>query len=514
VTVSDGSDWRPARATGNDPPMTSPFVRALMSGIAFASVIWIVGQTRTDVDIWGHVRFGLEILDARALHETDQYSFTSDRPWINHEWLSEVVFGAAWRAGGTPGLILVKLACAFGTLALVAGTLKQRGISGHPRLMLLGLTLIGILPRIAQVRPQIFSVVLFAALIRVFVYSEVRGTGALLWTIPIVVIWTNVHGGWLVGLGTVGLWCAGEAYALRTQRNRAVFALTCAAAAAMATLLNPYGVGLWQFLLETVRFGREGIREWGPVWSEPTTILVWGLFALVIVAALRRTTRPRNPATVIIPIVWGLLAFRVNRLDAFFALSVIGLLAEPVASFFRRRSSERDPLPRVWRAGGVAAALAVMLAVPMSRRAFTCIGFYTPRWPEPQVIEFMHNRQLSGRMVTDFNWGEYGIWHMPRSVKISMDGRRETVYTDRTVTGHLRFYTGTDEGLEYLQELDADYIWLPRWFPVLPLLEERGWIPIFEGPRSTVLARPGAAADANPPAIVTEEPPARCFPGP
>jgi hypothetical protein len=87
------------------------------------------------------------------------------------------------------------------------------------------------------------------------------------------------------------------------------------------------------------------------------------------------------------------------------------------------------------------------------------------------------------------------------------------VYTDRTVTGHLRLYTGTDEGLAYLQELNADYIWLPRWFPVLPSLRARGWMTIFEGPRSTVLARPGAT-DAAEPTLVTEEPPARCFPGP
>lgn len=495
--------------------MTSPRARALAAGVGLALIVWITAQTRTDVDIWGHVRFGLDILDAGAIHETDPYSFTSGRPWINHEWLSEVVFASAWRMWGTTGLILVKLACAFGALALVSGVLKERGISGHPRVMLLGVTLVGILPRIAQVRPQLFSVVLFAALLRVFVRSEVRGTTALLWTIPIVALWTNVHGGWIVGLGAVGLWCAGEAFVRRADRARAAFVLACAAAAAVATLLNPYGVGLWQFMLETVRFGREAIGEWGPVWGDRTTIIVWGVFALLLVAALRRTSWPRNPATVIIPIAWGIAALRVSRLDAFFALSVIGLLAEPMSSLFRGRSREREPAPRAWQAGALALALAAMLAVPMSRRAFTCIGFLTPRWPEPQVIEFMHQRQLSGRVVTYFDWGEYGIWHMPPGLKVSMDGRRETVYTDRTITGHLRLYLGTDEGLAYLQELDADYVWLPRWSPAVPSLTQRGWAAIFEGPRSTVLSRPAATEDAlTPPVLVMEEPPARCFPGP
>ena len=494
--------------------MTPRTVRALATGVGIALVIWIAAQTRTDVDIWGHVRFGLDILDDGAIHEVDPYSFTSDRPWVNHEWLSEVVFALAWRAGGTPGLILVKLACTFGALALMAGALKESGVVGHARLMLLGLTLVGMLPRTAQIRPQMFSVVLFAALIRVFVRSEARGTTALLWTIPIVALWTNFHGGWIVGLATVGLWCAGEAFALRAERNRAALALACAALATVATLLNPYGVGLWQFLLETVRFGREAIREWGPIWTDPTTIIVWSLSALLLAAAVRRTSWPRNPATVLIPVAWGVAALRVSRLDAFFALSVIGLLAGPASSFFRRRAADREPLPRLWLAAGMAIALAAMLAVPASRRAFTCIGFLTPRWPEPQVIESMHQHQLSGRMVTYFDWGEYGIWHIPPALKISMDGRRETVYTDPTIAGHLKLYVGTDEGLAYLQGLDADYVWLPRWLPVVPQLKGRGWNTIFEGPRSVVLSRPDPAEFPLPPMLVQGEPPERCFPGP
>jgi hypothetical protein len=494
--------------------MMPRFARALLTGLAFASVLWITAQTRVDVDLWGHVRFGLDILGAGALHERDPYSFTSDRPWINHEWLSEVIFAAAWRAAGTPGLILVKLMCLFGALALTAGTLRAKAVTGHARWMVLGLTLVGILPRSAQVRPQIFSVLLFAALVRAFVHAETRSPLTLFLTIPIVILWVNVHGGWIVGLATVALWCGGETYANRAQPRRAAVALGCAATAAVATLLNPYGVGLWTFLLETVRFGREAIREWGPVWAEPVSFLVWGVFALLFVAGARRMAWPRNPAVALIPAAWGVAAFQVSRLDAFFALSVSGLLAVPVASLFRERARNREPLPRAWQIGSAGLALAAMLSVPPSRQAFTCIGFLTSRWPEPEVVELARQRALTGRIVTYFDWGEYGIWHLPPSLEISMDGRRETVYTDRTISGHLRLYLGTDEGLAYLETLDADYVWLPRLSPALVRLSERGWVRLFEGPRSSLLARADALPAMGDPVVIASDPPPRCFPGP
>src|SRR5947207_195589 len=34
-----------------------------------------------------------------------------------------------------------------------------------------------------------------------------------------------------------------------------------------ATLINPYGWGLWQFLASTVRLGRADVIEWQPLWS-------------------------------------------------------------------------------------------------------------------------------------------------------------------------------------------------------------------------------------------------------
>src|SRR4051812_39721232 len=53
-------------------------LRGMLGLIALAIVVW----TDADVDLWGHVRFGEDILSLHALPVHDPYSFTSDKQWL------------------------------------------------------------------------------------------------------------------------------------------------------------------------------------------------------------------------------------------------------------------------------------------------------------------------------------------------------------------------------------------------------------------------------------------------
>ena len=51
----------------------------------------------------------------------------------------------------------------------------------------------------------------------------------------------------------------------------------------------------------------------------------------------------------------------------------------------------------------------------------------------------------SANVAVHFNWGEYVLWHAGPRVKVSMDGRRETVYSDATYHDNTLFIDGVDE---------------------------------------------------------------------
>ena len=63
-----------------------------------------------DADLWGHVRFGQDLLATHRVTSTDTHSFTTDRPWVNHEWLAEIAMASVFTALGPLGLNLLRLA--------------------------------------------------------------------------------------------------------------------------------------------------------------------------------------------------------------------------------------------------------------------------------------------------------------------------------------------------------------------------------------------------------------------
>src|SRR5262245_20150679 len=129
------------------------------------SLLLLITATVADPDLWGHVRFGLDTIITHRLSPIDPYSFTSDRPWINHEWLSEVLMAIAYRTGGAIGLNALKLSCIAIVIAVVVALARQSGASRTARDVLVGLSVFAIYTRMATVRPQLFSVALFAVVL-------------------------------------------------------------------------------------------------------------------------------------------------------------------------------------------------------------------------------------------------------------------------------------------------------------------------------------------------------------
>src|SRR5262245_34491639 len=85
----------------------------------------VVTTTIADADLWGHLRFGLDMLASKALHTTDPYSFTADRPWVNHEWLSELLMGISYNLFGSTGLGVLKVAAIGVVLATLIAVARQ-----------------------------------------------------------------------------------------------------------------------------------------------------------------------------------------------------------------------------------------------------------------------------------------------------------------------------------------------------------------------------------------------------
>jgi hypothetical protein len=117
----------------------------------------------------------------------------------------------------------------------------------------------------------------------------------------------------------------------------------------------------------------------------------------------------------------------------------------------------------------------------------------------------------SGRIVTPFNWGQYAIWHLSPGVRVSMDGRRETVYSDTAVETSRAVFAGRAEGLAALADWRAEYVWLPAESErTAGWLEANGYRLEVATPRSKVAVRGDLPALPAPSPAGSVRP---CFPG-
>ena len=128
--------------------------------------------------------------------------------------------------------------------------------------------------------------------------------------------------------------------------------------------------------------------------------------------------------------------------------------------------------------------IAVCAVYAFSRRA-SCIEMRA--YPEPEATELLAKQQ--GRLLSFFDWGQYAIWHLSPQLKVSMDGRRETVYSPAMIDLHMRLYTGAPEAIAQVSSLAPDVIWLPASSPAAVALARRDWNVAFRGPVSVILAR-------------------------
>ena len=90
-----------------------------MATACFSWRVFIDGDTN-----W-HVAAGRWILEHGRVPGVDPFSYTyAGKPWVAHEWLSEVLMALAWLAAGWGGVVLLIGLAAGLAVALIAAELR------------------------------------------------------------------------------------------------------------------------------------------------------------------------------------------------------------------------------------------------------------------------------------------------------------------------------------------------------------------------------------------------------
>ena len=180
---------------------TRVFVAALFLGL-FA----LAARNVTDPDVWWHLKTGQYIADHKSLPHTDPFSYTrAGQPWVAHEWLSELLMYNLLRTTRWGGLIVIfaaVLTAAFWFLYLRCGPASY--VAGVATLCAAWAT-----APVWGIRPQVLSLLLTSLWLLILERSE-RNLKLLWWTLPLTLLWVNLHAGFALGLALSALFLAGE----------------------------------------------------------------------------------------------------------------------------------------------------------------------------------------------------------------------------------------------------------------------------------------------------------------
>jgi hypothetical protein len=387
-----------------------------------------------DEDLWGRMASGRLTLAEGAVPKKDVFAYVATKPvWVDHEWLSGIVFHEVHRTFGGAGLIVLRAALGVGAVALLLAA--GRGASSWT----VGFLSLAVWPLLVQgfnsvLRAQAFTFLFFA--LTLFLLE--RGGGARFFVVPLAAIWANLHGGFVVG----PLLLLGYGF------------YPLAAAFLAASLLTPYGLEYWRYLGGALLMPRPEILEWraadligaGDLHIQCalllTAILLWG-----------RRPRPAQLAALAGAAVASCLHL---RFAPFLGMVIAVTLGPSWESIFRDRRHGLA-LPAM-----VFALSLVGLggAVAFLRRDLSLEMRVPPdRFPVAAVDRL---RSETGNLAVFFNWGEYALYHLYPAVLVSIDGRYETVYPDDIVRANWELTRGAPESERFLDAYPADFALYPR----------------------------------------------------
>lgn len=478
----------PVGSTSSAPslPAWTRWLIPSIGDLIFVALLGVLVYTTLSVRLLGdagigwHIRTGQLILATHAIPRVDPFSSTmAGHPWFAWEWLYDTLVGALDTAAGLNAVVVFTALIIAFTFSWTFHLLLRRGTN-----LLVAVILVLLAASAAMIhffaRPHVVSWLFTVAWFWLLESSEKSSDGSsalaqqhkrAVWLLPpLMLVWVNVHGGFLLGFALLGIYWFSAAWqrfrpsgdrfedVLRKIRagKRACDLALVALSSTLATFLNPYGwrlhVHIYRYLSN--RFLMDHIDEFQSpnfhgVAQKCFAVLL--LLALVALAAKKNATgavRTSEALVVLFAIYSGLYASRNIPVSSLLLILMIGPRLSnafhAVAETLKKRRgafSSPDPsstrfLPRMQ---AIDSSLRGHLW-PLAAIILTCwITFHAghlgttrlmdahfdlKRFPAG-AVDYLEAHNLPGPIFTPDSWGGYFIYRLYPQTKVAVDDRHD-----------------------------------------------------------------------------------------
>lgn len=485
-----------------------------------------------DSDTGWHIRNGEQILRTWTLPRSDYFSYTAHgKEWFAWEWLADVIMGSAHRLAGLNGVVFLGQLLFALTFTLLFSWTLRKGSNLFVSIVCCGLaTLASSVHWLA--RPHLFTMLILLVWYMLVERLQTEGSGRWMWNLPLIMwFWTNLHGGFVVGLVLLLIYAFGnllagftlkDATTKKADYDRAKLfgrvTLICGA----ASLINPYGPKLYQHIFHsyvTSGFLVDIVTEFmSPNFHMPPVkyfeLLLLGTI-LIFGVSYRRLTFTELGLLVF----WTHLALFSARHIPLYTLIVAPILSRHLSLYLQSVMS--DSAVPSWVARGAAAVsrysgnfvnlenqfrrhlspvLFVLIVAAICLNDGRLFGkkvlnadFPKQNFPV-DAARFIEGRGLKGNAYTMDQWGGYLIYRLFPTYKTFLDGRSD-MYGEELIKEYLKLLNAEYEWKQLVEKYRIEWVLLPVKNPLASVLKESSqWRVIYDDQVSIIFVKTGKMA--------------------
>ena len=462
-------------------------------------------RTPLDSDMWWHLRAGEQTWTSRQVYTQDTFSFTRQgQEWLNHSWLSQVMMFLLFESGSYLALSIWVAVTVVSSMALIYFQME-----GHPLLRGAILILAGAVASVVwSPRPQIMSLLFFGILSYLLYLYKWRRKNYLGLLIPVFILWSNLHGGYALGIILLGTMIAGELFNKILSGNsdfdlgwnEIKVLLFWSALGILAVLVNPFGIGMWKIPFNTV--GVVALQDLISEWASPDfhqlfqQPMLWLLFLVFI--SIGKSKQAIDGTDLVSLIVFSWFAFTARRNFGPFAMISAPIISRHlftiVADWKKSNSGAEDKLNSLLSssAGKVTSATRnwinliiiclLLVAVGWKAAEVSKATFVSDKERELfpfEAVDILRNTEEPGRIFNEYNWGGYLIWHL-RDYQIFVDGRTD-LFGDEIIGVWTHIMNASPGWEEKLNSWEVDYLLVSSDWPLRLVLDDSWEVIYSEG---------------------------------
>lgn len=443
--------------------------------------------TNYDYDFWARLIAGMGFIQTGHVLKQDFLSYTPVHTWFDHEWGSGVIFYLTQHFFSNPGILFLQAIVIFLTFFFIIQIVKLRGVkTTSPYNFLFYYFVFSAMSQSINelIRCQIFSFLFFTIFLYILELSRV-GKNKPLFILPVLmIIWNNLHGGCVSGIGLILIYIIGEFLNKRPFKQFISPLILCV----LVLPINPWGFNYLTFLFKAITMPRPDIAEWWGLFCKlymfkfikfklfTLILLLFG--SIVIFKQIIKKTYTFDATKFLIIGIMLFLAIKHIKFIPFATISMACFLYDDfyitfnklIGNFLNKFSNIKD---------GIVYVLIFIFAI-----SNVMANGFNPKIDFSQYpimsIQFLKTNNIKGNLLIAFGLGSYASYKLYPNNKIFMDGRYEEVYADDLLPMLGKFYRASRGWNEVLIKYPPDIMIIEKFYPIYnTLLKNKNWKPIF-----------------------------------